>query len=91
MTHPGQFQNDELVFSDDIMPWLLMICCGDNDHTVGTFPKTYHEILDTNGVDHIWYEIPGSDHGDPAVLSGTYNFCKYAFGYESTAAEEPAE
>ena len=91
MTHPGQFQNDELVFSDDIMPWLLMICCGDNDHTVGTFPKTYHEILDTNGVDHIWYEIPGSDHGDPAVLSGTYNCCKYAFGYESTAAEEPAE
>ncbi len=82
MEHPGQFQEDELVFEDDIMPWLILICAGDNDHTVGTFPLEYHELLEENGVDHVWYEIPGSDHGDPAIKSGTFNFCKYIFTVE---------
>ena len=32
-----------------------------------------------NGVKHLWYIIPGSDHGDPAIASVTYNFLKYVF------------
>lgn len=78
LNHPGQFQNDELKFTDE-MPYLVMVGAGDDDHTVGTFPKSYHELMDKNGVTHIWYEIPGSDHGDPAIESVTYNFCKYVF------------
>lgn len=78
MEHPGQYAEDELVFEDEA-PYFLMVCSGDNDHTVGTFPKSYHEILDRNGTEHIWYEIPGSDHGDPAISSGIYNFAKTIF------------
>lgn len=81
MVHEGQFAEDEVKF-DDNMPWLLMVCAGDNDHTVGSFPKSYHELMQKNGVEHVWYEIPGSDHGDPAVASGLYNFAKYVFTVE---------
>lgn len=78
MEHPGQFTEEELVF-DDESPYFLMICSGDRDGTVGTFPKSYHEIFTANGTEHIWYEIPGSDHGDPAITSGLYNFAKTIF------------
>lgn len=78
MTHEGQFTEDELAFNDE-KPILLMVCCGDKDGTVGQFPKSYHDIFDKNGVEHMWWEIPGSDHGNPAICSGIYNFCKYIF------------
>lgn len=76
--HPGQFKESELRFGVE-KPYLLMICAGDKDGTVGQFPKGYHQIMDRNKVEHLWWEIPGSDHGDPAIASGTYNFAKYAF------------
>lgn len=78
MTHEGQFAEDELVFHDE-KPIFLLVCCGDKDGTVGQFPKSYHDIFERNGVEHMWWEIPGSDHGDPAISSGIYNFCKYIF------------
>lgn len=74
MEHEGQFAEDELVF-DKEYPKVFMICCGDSDKTVGSFPKSYHEIFERNKQEHIWWEIPGSDHGDPAITSGIYNFC----------------
>lgn len=76
--HPGQYAEEELVFTEE-SPYLLMICSGDKDSVVGTFPLSYHNILLTNQVDHIWWEIPGSDHGEPAITSGIYNFCKTIF------------
>lgn len=79
MKHEGTYTEDQICFPDDVMPWLLMICAGDKDGTVGQFPKSYHELMDKNSVPHIWYEIPGSDHGDPAISSGIYNFANYAF------------
>ena len=80
MEHEGQFAEEELVFSSEKgMPYLLMIGAGDSDGTVGQFPKSYHELLDKNSVAHLWYEIPGSDHGDPAISSVVYNFVKAAF------------
>lgn len=79
MEHAGTYTEDEICFPDDIMPYVLIDCAGDKDGTVGTFPKSYHELMDKNGVTHVWYEIPGSDHGDPAISSGIYNFAKYVF------------
>ena len=73
MEHYGQYKEEELVFGD-VSPYFLMICSGDRDGTVGSFPKSYHNILNKNKVEHVWYEIPGSDHGDPAISSGIYNF-----------------
>lgn len=78
MEHKGQFSEDELVF-DREYPRVFMICCGDSDKTVGDFPKSYHGIFERNGQKHIWWEIPGSDHGDPAITSGVYNFCRNIF------------
>ncbi len=78
MEHYGQFKESELKY-DGYAPFLTMICCGTRDGTVGSFPKGYHEVFDRNDTDHIWYEINGSDHGDPAIASGLYNFLKYVF------------
>ena len=78
MEHEGQFKEEELVFLKEV-PFLLMICCGDSDKTVGQYPVSYHNIFVKNQVEHVWWEIPGSDHGDPAITSGIYNFCKNIF------------
>lgn len=78
MEHPGQFKEEDVKY-ESIKPKFLMICCGDTDKTVGTFPISYHELYSNNGIDHIFYEIPGSDHGDPAISSGVYNFSKQLF------------
>ncbi len=78
MTHAGQFKVEEMAFKSET-PNLFMVCAGDSDSVVGTYPLSYHEIFDTNKVDHIWWEVPGSDHGDPAISSGIYNFAKYIF------------
>lgn len=75
MTHEGQLQESELKVTDtDNLPKLLMICCGTKDSVVGTFPASYHEIMERNEVDHLWYEVPGADHNDQAIRSGLYNF-----------------
>lgn len=75
MTHEGQMQESELKLTDmDNLPKLLMICCGTKDSVVGTFPASYHEIMERNKVDHLWYEVPGADHNDQAIRSGLYNF-----------------
>ncbi|MBQ8798461.1 MAG: esterase family protein [Lachnospiraceae bacterium] len=81
LDHIGTFKEEELVFENE-SPEILMICSGDKDNVVGKFPLSYHNILNTNGVNHIWWEIPGSDHGDPAISSGLYNFCKSIFKKE---------
>ncbi len=78
MEHYGQYKEEELVF-EGTSPYFLMVCSGDRDGTVGTFPKSYHEIMDRNLTEHVWYEIPGSDHGDPAISSGIYNFAVTVF------------
>ena len=76
-SHSGMFQESQLRFAQN--PNVLMICCGTADSVVGSNPENYHNIFTRNGVNHYWWTIPGSDHGDPAVTSGLYNFCKAAF------------
>lgn len=75
MTHPGQMQEEELHFAEGAeLPRLLMVCCGTQDGVVGKFPAGYHQILQRNGVEHLWYEVPGADHDSQAIRSGLYNF-----------------
>lgn len=78
LNHPGQFSEDEITYTEE-KPYLIMICAGDKDSVVGTFPKSYDKLYTENGIDHIWWEVPGSDHGDPAITSGIYNFLKKIF------------
>lgn len=83
MAHPGQMQEDELKFkNDEKIPYLTMICCGTVDSVVGTFPKSYHDIMERNEVNHIWYEITGADHDSNAIRSGLYNFISSIFKAE---------
>lgn len=80
MFHKGQFKNEEIKFDvSKAYPELLMICCGDSDSVVGTFPLSYHTLFVQNEVKHIWWIVPGSDHGDPAITSGLYNFAQRLF------------
>ena len=79
MTHPGQFQEEELVFDASAEVPDLMVCCGDSDKTVGKFPESYHKIMTANGVEHIWYEVPGADHDSTAIRSGLNNFLSSIF------------
>lgn len=80
MTHVGQLSEKELTFDGkDVLPDIFMVCCGTNDSVVGTFPKSYHEIFDTNETKHIWYEIQGADHDARAIRSGLNNFVRYIF------------
>jgi enterochelin esterase-like enzyme len=77
MTHPGQIEEKDMRFADGaVTPEVFIICCGTRDSVVGTFPKSYHELLEKNGTDHIWYEITGADHDNNAIKSGLYNLFK---------------
>ena len=84
MTHPGQLAEDEVKFAEDAtVPNVFILCCGTRDSVVGTYPKSYHELLETNGTDHIWYEITGADHDNNAIKSGLYNLFKQ-IAYDKT-------
>ena len=77
MTHPGQLSESEVKFADGAaVPNKFILCCGTRDSVVGTYPKSYHELLETNGTDHIWYEVTGADHDNNVIKSGLYNLFK---------------
>lgn len=79
MEHQGQLKEEEMCFAEDaIRPEVFILCCGDKDSVVGNFPKSYHEIFEANGTEHIWYEIPTADHDNNAIRSGIYNLLKQA-------------
>lgn len=77
MIHPGMMEESEMKFKDGaIEPDVFILCCGTKDSVVGTYPKSYHEIFETNGTSHIWYEITDADHDNNAIRSGLYNLFK---------------
>lgn len=78
--HKGMLQENELYVKDmDNMPYILMVCCGSKDSVVGKFPSSYHNILTTNNVNHLWYEVNGADHDNRTIQSGIYNYARYIF------------
>ncbi len=80
MTHPGCMQESEMKFRDvGPEPYVFMITGGTNDSVVGTFPKSYSDILTRNGVEHVYQSIPGGGHGADSVKPHLYTFMRYAF------------
>jgi len=74
MKHPGLVTEDELKYlNSDIRLDTFIICRGSKDSVVGTAPVNYHNILERNEVEHIWYEVEEYEHGEPIVQSGLYN------------------
>ena len=87
MTHPGQLQESEVKFAEDaVTPNVFILCCGTRDSVVGTYPKSYHELLEANGTEHIWYEVTGADHDNNVIKSGLYNLFKQ-IAYNKSQAE----
>ncbi len=63
-------------------PKLVLLCSGDSDDVVGDNPKSYHEKLDENGIDHIWYQHPGAGHTSNVWEKAFVNFITRAFEKE---------
>ena len=77
MTHPGTLEESDVKFADGaITPEVFILCCGTKDSVVGQYPKSYHELLEAHGAEHIWYEISGADHDNNAIKSGLFNLFK---------------
>lgn len=78
--HEGQFKNEsDVIFPDGKEPYLLMVAAADKDGVVGSFPEEYHKLFDRNKLEHVYYVVKDSDHGNPAIQSMTYNFVKNIF------------
>lgn len=89
MIHQGQIKEEELrIREEDPIPYLIMLCCGTKDGTVGQFPTSYHNIMVKNDVEHIWYEVPGADHDAQAIRSGINNLVSAIFHEEERVSHE---
>ena len=71
--------NNDFKFSDEDLPYILMIGGGTSDQVVGTFPKQYHELFDKNGTMNLWMEFPGGGHDASVGTPLFYNFFRYVF------------
>lgn len=60
-------------------PYLVLVCNGSTDSVVHDTPKTYHNVLNGNKVEHLWYEYLGGDHNFVVWNHGLYNFTKRIF------------
>ncbi len=79
VSEPGLFTKESFKLPDEYNgKTLVLICNGDHDGTVYDNPKQYHEALDANGTENIYYETPG-DHNFVVWKHGLYNFAKRIF------------
>lgn len=80
--HPGQLQEEELVFPDNQAPYLFLLSAAKNDPAVGNNPFTLHGLLEKNNVTHLWNVIPEGGHDASSVRVHLYNFLRMAFRYQ---------
>lgn len=76
--HPGQLQENQLKPAYN-NPYLIMVTGGGNDGTVGNQPSLYHNILTSNGVDHVWHSVTTGAHDATSVQPHFYNYLRYIF------------
>ena len=62
------------------MPNLILITGGGKDGTVGTQPSAYHNILTTNGVEHVWHAVTNGGHDASSVQPHFYNYLRSISG-----------
>lgn len=73
-----QFLAKDFTVPSGKKPPLIMLCVGTEDGTSGTDTKTYHDTLLNNGVQHLWYTMPGG-HDMSVWKNGLYQFAKRIF------------
>lgn len=67
------------VDDETIAPEFVMIVTGSADSTVGDNPYNYHKVLEQNGVDHMFYLVPGGQHDFAVWDEALYTFLKNIF------------
>jgi enterochelin esterase-like enzyme len=75
---PGMMTEQQFRFGDQ-KPYLLMITAGSDDTVVYQTPVAYHDLLDKNGVDHVWHYVQGGDHVGKSIRPHMYTFVRYLF------------
>ena len=76
--HPGQMEESEMKFSENI-PYFLLLSAAENDGVVGSFPESYHNVLNENKTEHIWHTMSETDHDHTSVTQHLYNFFRVVF------------
>ena len=76
--HPGQMEEAELRFTEN-SPYVLLISAAVNDGVVGSFPNSYHNMLDTNVTEHLWHTMAKTGHDHSSVTPHLYNFFRIIF------------
>lgn len=79
--HPGQISPQEMKYPSDFTPYLL-IAAANGDPAVGTSPKSYHDILCENGVNHTWRLYNGTGHDHTSVKPHLTEFFSNIFPKE---------
>lgn len=70
---------EDMVFSEENTPCLVMISAGSNDTVVYDNPEKYHNIFTDNGVPHIWHMVSGGEHWGKTICPHIYNFLRFIF------------
>lgn len=79
VTEEGLYKREEFRVQEEYVgKTLVMITAGDEDWVVREHPKSYHEQLEVNNVEHVWYVLPGG-HDFNVVGKSFYNFVKELF------------
>lgn len=76
--HPGQMDEADMTFENNA-PYMLLISASENDGVVGSFPKSYHNIMKKNGTEHIWHAMSSTGHDHTGVQPHLYNFFRVIF------------
>ncbi|MCD7785041.1 MAG: esterase family protein [Oscillospiraceae bacterium] len=69
---------EDMIFEDE-SPYLLLISAGSDDTVVYSTPETYHNILEENGVTHLWNYAKDGYHGGNVIRPHIYNFVRAIF------------
>jgi len=76
---PGQFTKEQFTIPADApTPYFIMMCNGEQDEIVKVCTADYEATLNQNGVDHLYYTMPGG-HDFTVWKNGLYHFAKNIF------------
>lgn len=73
----GLFTEDSFVLPEEYQS-MVMIVKGQTDTIVKEEPSRYHQVLENNGQDHLYYELPWG-HEYRVWAEGYYNFARRIF------------
>jgi len=79
LSEPGLFTKESLKLPDSYNgKTMMLICTGDRDGVVKENPQMYHEVLEKNGTEHLYYVTEGG-HDFQVWKNGLYHFVKRIF------------